>query len=146
MPGPCGNASVFRAGVLACMAWSVGRSVGRSVGCAEESLQSRATLGDDGHEGTCEMGATVAACAGDLGARRESSGDRGLGDGKGPSGHDGGSSDGGGGRLRGRAQGGPEGCLKGGLKGGLRGGLRASTLCPPSPFRETLLKGALKGA
>ena len=62
------------------------------VGCAEESLQlnvtaqsplkarvgrsgkgaqSRATLGDGGYEGTCEMGATVAACAGDLGARRE---------------------------------------------------------------------------
>ena len=57
------------------------------VGCAEESLQlnvaaqsplkarvgrsrkgaqSRATLGDGGYEGTCEMGATVAACAGDL--------------------------------------------------------------------------------
>ena len=53
----------------------------------------------------CKVGATVAACAGDLGARRESSGDRGLGDGKGPSGHDGGSSDGGGGRLGGRARG-----------------------------------------
>ena len=97
------------------------------VGCAEESLQlnvaaqsplkarvgrsrkgaqSRATLGDGGYEGTCEMGATVAACAGDLGARRESGdGDRGLGDGKGPSRHDGGSSDGGGGRLGGRARG-----------------------------------------
>ena len=76
------------------------------VGCAEESLQlnvaaqsplkarvgksgkgaqSRATLGDGGYEGTCEMGATVAACAGDLGARRESGdGDRGLGGGKRP--------------------------------------------------------------
>ena len=121
----------------ACVHGLVGRSVGRSVGCAEEQLQSpvgraeesmqlnvaaqltlkarvggsgegaqsRATLGGDGYEGTCEMGATVAACAGDLGARRESSGDRGLGDGKGPSGHDGGSSDGGGGQLGGRARG-----------------------------------------
>ena len=110
----------------ACVHGLVGRSVGRSVGCAEESMQlnvaaqlplkarvggsgkgaqSRATLGGDGYEGTCEMGATVAACAGDLGARRESSGDRGLGDGKGPSGHDGGSSDDGGGRLGGRARG-----------------------------------------
>ena len=111
----------------ACVHGLVGRSVGRSVGCAEEQLQSpvgraeesmqlnvaaqlplkarvggsgegaqsRATLGGDGYEGTCKMGATVAACAGDLGARRESSGDRGLGDGKGPSGHDGGYSDGG---------------------------------------------------
>ena len=108
----------------------VGRAEGQlqsPVGCAEESFQlnvaaqsplkarvgrsrkgaqSRATLGDGGYEGTCEMGATVAACAGDLGARRESGdGDRGLGDGKGPSGHDGGSSDGGGGRLGGRARG-----------------------------------------
>ena len=121
----------------ACVHGLVGRSVGRSVGCAEEQLQSpvgraeesmqlnvaaqlplkarvggsgegaqsRATLGGDGHEGTCKVGATVAACAGDLGARRESSGDRGLGDGKGPSGHDGGSSDGGGGQLGGRARG-----------------------------------------
>ena len=97
----------------ACVHGLVGRSVGRSVGRAEESMQlnvaaqlplkarvggpgqSRATLGGDGYEGTCKVGATVAACAGDLGARRESSGDRGLGDGKGPSGHDGGSSDGG---------------------------------------------------
>ena len=108
----------------------VGRAEGQlqsPVGCAEESLQlnvaaqsplkarvgrsgkgaqSRATLGDGGYEGTCEMGATFAACAGDLGARRESrDGDRGLGDGKGPSGHDGGSGDGGGGRLGGRARG-----------------------------------------
>ena len=75
------------------------------VGGSGEGAQSRATLGGDGYEGTCEMGATVAACAGDLGARRESSGDRGLGDGKGPSGHDGGSSDGGGGQLGGRARG-----------------------------------------
>ena len=110
----------------ACVHGLVGRSVGRSVGCAEESMQlnvaaqlplkarvggsgegaqSRATLGGDGYEGTCKMGATVAACAGDLGARRESSGDRGLGDGKGPSGHDGGSSDDGGGQLGGRARG-----------------------------------------
>ena len=83
----------------ACVHGLVGRSVGRSVGCAEEQLQSpvgraeesmqlnvaaqltlkarvggsgegaqsRATLGGDGYEGTCEMGATVAACAGDLG-------------------------------------------------------------------------------
>ena len=112
------------------MAWSVGRLVGRSVvpksscnrrlvelnvaaqlplkarvGGSGEGAQSRATLGGDGYEGTCKMGATVAACAGDLGARRESSGDRGLGDGKGPSGHDGGYSDGGGGQLGGRARG-----------------------------------------
>ena len=75
------------------------------VGGSRKGAQSRAALGGDGYEGTCKMGATVAACAGDLGARRESSGDRGLGDGKGPSGHDGGSSDDGGGRLGGRARG-----------------------------------------
>ena len=107
----------------ACVHGLVGRSVGRSVGRAEESMQlnvaaqlplkarvggpgegaqSRAALGGDGYEGTCKVGATVAACAGDLGARRESSADRGLGDGKGPNG---GSSDGGGGRLGGRARG-----------------------------------------
>ena len=69
----------------------VGQSVGRSVGCvggSGEGAQSRATLGGDGNEGTCKVGATVAACAGDLGAR-----------------HDGGSSDGGGGQLGGRARG-----------------------------------------
>ena len=116
----------------ACVHGLVGRSVGRSVGRAEESMQlnvavaGRGTVAVEGPSwGTwgrsseeshawrtvamkahAKVGATVAACAGDLGARRESrDGDRGLGDGKGPSGHDGGSSDGGGGRLGGRARG-----------------------------------------